>query len=216
MSIEDLCNAILSSDVEFVLRLLRAGTSPNEKCSSGDWPLVAAIRVGKVEVIRLLLKAGADVGATVKEEKGPWSPRIGVIDRVMLDAGRFDERSGLELLLNAGLNVNYRMRNGQTLLIQAIDMDLELTSYLLSRGADPNLAMGDDWTPLMQAVSIDLTCATPDALIRQVQQLLHAGANAHARNVRGETPRDVLERQVLADEDTKRIVRRLLDGGIGG
>ena len=105
-----------------------------------------AWRRDNLDVVRELISLGAPFETTVDEES--WADS-GLIHAV--DSGR---RDVIEILLNAGADVNFgRCKNG-SVLDRAIDKgDSDLAMYLLDKGADPNSKAGQWGTPVMKAIS---------------------------------------------------------------
>jgi ankyrin repeat protein len=93
--------------------LIEAGADVRSHVSSGFTPLLFAVREGRTNVVRLLLKAGADVNEAV--------PSAGRSRRGY--GGRMPP-VGATPLLEAVTNAHY-----------------QLAAYLLSEGADPNAAL---------------------------------------------------------------------------
>lgn len=90
----------------------------------------------------------------------------------------------LDALLEAGLDINMRSEDGDTLLIRAVrNGDAEDIAILLKRGADVNARDRYGNTPLHEAVE----CG--DAAL--VRLLLEAGADTTARNETGLTPAEM-------------------------
>jgi ankyrin repeat protein len=58
--IDSLTDAILASQTELAAALLRRGASVNGESQFGSTPLYTAAVQGEVEIVRLLLEAGAD------------------------------------------------------------------------------------------------------------------------------------------------------------
>ncbi len=66
-SISPLCKSIVKGDIETVKKLIELGVNINEK-SNGMTPAMYAARFNKVEILKLLVKHGADL--KIKSDKG--------------------------------------------------------------------------------------------------------------------------------------------------
>lgn len=103
---------------------------PNVRDECGDPPLDAAIYAGPVALVRALIELGADVNY---EATDGFPSLIAAIDRQA--PGRHEI---LELLLDAGADVQQRGLNDYTPLHHAVSRDDAVAvTMLLDRGADP-------------------------------------------------------------------------------
>src|SRR5205823_5049317 len=84
-----------------VLRLLKAGANPNIAASTGETPLMTAVRAGNITVVKALVAGGAEVNAKGGgREQSPllWAVGGGHHDimRVLLENGaKVDDQSEL-------------------------------------------------------------------------------------------------------------------------
>ena len=110
--------------------------------------LVVAVMVGSVDIVKLLLQAGADVNAPgaaglplVHAVKGPGptpTQRVAVVD----------------LLIYAGADVNARAKDGSTALMgAAMANQTDIVRKLLAAGADPNIRSNSGLTALSLAIA---------------------------------------------------------------
>lgn len=133
-----LVRACSSDDVEKVADLLRAGANPNADLGPDDYedtPLCAAVSNSKVETVKLLLKAGANPNQV---DSTGWPPLFHL--RVHIFGGdSFEEL--LQLLIQAGADVNVTTPSGEVLIGQIAGQDVEQAKVLLKSGAKPHISI---------------------------------------------------------------------------
>jgi hypothetical protein len=106
---------------------LQAGFSANIRDDMGVPLLCLAARAGDRELIKILLKAGADVNALSADRGGS----------ALVDCALGKHRDIAELLLKAGADVNAKSKDGQSALIISVGMgDERFVELLLKAGAD--------------------------------------------------------------------------------
>jgi hypothetical protein len=105
---------------------LQAGFSANA-CDGAGVPLLClAARTGDRELVKILLKAGADVNARSSDRGGS----------ALIDSTLGKYRDIAELLLKAGADVNTKSKDGQSALIISVGMDDEkFVEMFLKAGA---------------------------------------------------------------------------------
>src|SRR5262245_33884249 len=137
--------------------------------AAGPLPLIDAAKNVDRDVVRSLLKQGANVNAT--ETDGTTALHW---------ASYRDDLESADLLLRAGANVNARNDLGATPLWAASQNGSEpMVRRLLAAGANPNAKLLLGETPLMLASRVGNPAI--------VEQLLVKGADANARAARGQT-----------------------------
>jgi hypothetical protein len=129
----------------------------------------AAIQ-GRIDLVRCLVDAGADVNAT---DNNGWTVLMVASDDGHIDLVRF--------LVEAGADVNATDNNGWTaLMVASDDGHIDLVRFLVEAGADVNVTDNRGQTPLM--------VASYNGHIDVVRFLVEAGADVNATNGRGQTP----------------------------
>ncbi len=199
-----------AGDAAKVRYLLAKGANVNARSKLGRTPLmIAANYDGAVESVRLMIEKGADVKA---QDEGGAS--------VLASAAYVNNVEVARLLLAKGAAVNTKDVLGITPLIQAAwngDRNGELVKLLLDHGAEANAATGDAFEvvkngPLALGHLTPLQVAAGLGNLQAVEALVKAGADLHAKDVRGATP---LVFAVATDHANPQVVKLLLDKGAG-
>lgn len=124
----------------------------------GEPPLLIAATEGNADLVKLLLSRDADENsleqdsranrmALVKQAVGRNSVLIAATQKGHLDV--------VQLLVEAGADINYRGFMGKTALHVAVERNRRnLVSYLSQQAADPNIASLAGITPLMEAAKM--------------------------------------------------------------
>jgi uncharacterized protein len=225
MAASELHSAVLAGDLVAAQDALRTGADPNARDPLGYPPLQLAAARGQVQMVELLLTAGAD----------PLLPdtRMGASPLHKAAIGGVVEVA--ELLLARGAFIDQRAPiDGQTPLFDAVLYKrLAMTEFLLDRGADPDLPamgsvtpgdlepffLGDDFTAYGEAIerarkrreqeaNYPLRLATLAGDANEVQQLIDAGVEVDRMAPDGHTP--LLD---AAREGHTELVRTLLEAG---
>ena len=120
-----LSEAIRNRREDLVLMMLDAGINPNAAIDGQIPPLTYAVEWGQTSVIKALILAGGDANA-------------GYGDSAFVTAVRQQNFTLVELLLDAGADINGRSI-GRTALSAAVEQgDSRMACYLLDYGADPH------------------------------------------------------------------------------
>ncbi len=144
--------AIAQEDNETVKNLIYAGFNVNTKDGNDYTALHVAVEHGNIEIVRLLLKKGANVNAKTNYKKTPI---------LMLEESFDDEESStieiLRLLISKGAEVNAQTEEKETVLMMACDgEDFKAVKILLEAGANPNLKDENGETALMKTDSDEI------------------------------------------------------------
>ncbi|MBI9102341.1 MAG: ankyrin repeat domain-containing protein [Spirochaetales bacterium] len=120
--------ALFEGDLEAVNLFLTAGFSPEGRDSRGTPLLSIAAGRGFLEIIEVLLKAGAEVDCLSRDRN----------NTALMDAAAEGRTAAVQMLLDAGAGLEYKSKNGQTAVILAIGQrHVETAVLLLEVGADP-------------------------------------------------------------------------------
>ena len=176
--------------------IIRHATFDNRN-NYNSWSLE---RVNKLNMIRALIAAGADVN--MKEKNTPRSQTL--LHNMILTGGAFFLRravdiEALEMLINAGADVNAIMKYGYTplhLLTMSMSVSsvnyLEAIRILIEAGADVNAKDNYGNTPLHLLVANPFRFRFNYSL-EAIRILIEAGADVNAKNKLNETPLDSIE-----------------------
>lgn len=151
--------------------LLKADADINQLTNDLSCPLYAAVDGGYKDVVELLVSKGAEVNRT--HTASCWTCLHQAVYRGHSDivrilvevshlealddhkisplfvAAQYGQRECLEILVNAGANVNTQAADLATpLLIASQEGQQACVDFLLDHGADPNIACGHDWPQL--------------------------------------------------------------------
>ncbi len=212
-----LLEAFGEGDTATVKELLDKGANPNIKTGGGLPLLIIAAKKHDVVMLKMLLDKGADVNA--KDESGwtalIWTAMMGYTNIGMEVEGFEEERSQtaiflrqmnrsplintmnvqhqiIQALLDKGIDINARGKDGKTaLIIAAIKGDSTIVEMLLDRGVRLNERDDDGNTALILAVA--------NGHLQIVRLLLNKGADVNAADVNGETALRVAEKKGNAD-----------------
>jgi len=209
MTYEEFCNAVNDGNVGAIKNFIyHSPAGPNEPCPCGKLPLRIALDRADLDVLRVLIDSGADFEILEGDQS---IDRHSFLDNVIVDATVLGDTAPLERLLDAGLDVNFAVANGRTLLVRAVDLSKQFVEFLLRRGADPNKKTPAGWTPLMYAVDSDRCLFTSFDTLPIVKALLQYGADPLIQAPDHTTALDILRRQQLLDENVKaEVLQQLL------
>lgn len=182
--------ACLKGDLAMAKRLLGCIKEPS-RLASAPGPLLAAAMSGSTEMVRLLLKHGAD--ARGRNNNG---------DSALMYAMFTDSPELTAELIAAGADVNAMSNIGFTPLAAAADHNrTESIKLLLDHGAKLELPNNRAQTPLMYAAGT--------GALEAAQLLVKAGANLKAVDAKGETAISL-----AAASGRTAVMKLLLDAGV--
>jgi ankyrin repeat protein len=209
--------AIDAEDVAIVKKILKSGFDLSEQVCYSEYgkrltPLQRACQINSVELVRVLLKAGADVNCTV-------CPAQSALGCAVLSFYDFDllgdellHTELVRILLHAGAKLNTG-DGAYALSIAAQSGYVELVALLIDAGANVNFTEPNGNSPLIEAVK---SCGhnNGEKVIAIVRKLLQAGADVQAAMLDDgdeDQPSTVL--QLAIESGKTEVIRLILDGG---
>lgn len=209
MSVQEYLQAAFRGELEGVRRYVEEGGDINVTNKGGMSALMLAIwQDGHKHVADYLLEQGIDLN--IRQESSGWRALTFAavnhhpeILRTLFDKGdRLDEAAGdwkamhfavqyrsaetVRILLEHGADPNFRDDEGKTPLMRAAkNSDTAMLDILIAGGADATLADETGMNALMYAAQ--------KANIDNIRRLIEQGADVDARNLAGETARDIAQ-----------------------
>ena len=185
--------------------LLEKGADPNKTSRlSGKKPVSAACKSGSLEMLELILDAGANFveeHAHIIDEDGTDSPYRYV--PALLGALRFGTPEMIALVEDRGADINELGINGETMLYEACRLgNSDVVDYLLQRNFDPNDKGTYHEPPIFAAVR--------GRHLETVRLLIAAGADVNQREDWGGNPLD------YADSDRTIVDLLIASGAVPG
>lgn len=197
---DNFTRALFIGDVkEVLIQIIDKGADVNAKPKgilvlSDETPLSLASSKGHLEVVQILLAAGADVNKKNNDIDGWRNPLYGAAEDGYVDT--------VQCLLDAGADVNSiggKDRN-TALLIAVKEKYLNVVQALLTAGANVNLFNKYGESPLL--------CASDNGHVEMVQALLGAQTDVNKADNAGQTPLIMASRKGHLE-----VVRILLKAG---
>ena len=161
--------AAKAADIEGIKKSLDRGALPNSRNRLGKTTLYLAVEKNRLDIAKLMLKAGADVNLASLEKVTP-----------LIAASYAGADQMVDLLLAHGAKLEEEDRLHKSALVYAAGMGhTAIVEKLLTAGAKIDAAYIDGLTPLMWAAGQGHTAA--------VKVLLDKGANKNLKDDRGLT-----------------------------
>lgn len=166
--------AVCEGDPVAIQAFLDAGISPNDVTDNGESALLIAAQHGKIEAMKTLLNAGADIDFT---HEGNLTTLMEMVKKPSTALNR----AVIEYLVAHGANMDIQDKEfGYTALHWSIAAgQMEHLQILLQDGADPNIASLEKLPPLLEATQRNLLAAIP--------LLLQYKAHVNAQHPNGNT-----------------------------
>lgn len=132
----EIYEAVQKGDLEQLINFINAGIDLEQRDKDGYTLLKVAVDFGYLDIVRVLLKAGAS----------PIFPE----GRLLSSAIKPGKLEILEELIKAGIDINQRLEDNKTILMEAANMgDISVVKKLVEGGADVNaLTDGGDFALL--------------------------------------------------------------------
>jgi ankyrin repeat protein len=146
LGVTPLALAAQQGNTAVIETLLKGGAAPNDSVNfmnAGETPLMHAARSTRVDAVKALVKAGADVNA-----KETWNGQT-----ALMWAAAEGDGAVVEALLELGADLHARSNAGTTPFLFAVRKgDMRSVRALLAAGAEVNEKRPDLATPLLVAV----------------------------------------------------------------
>ena len=218
---DKLFRAVFNGDLGEVEQSITEGADVNATDKLGHTPLRDAAAVGRNDIARLLLSAGADVNKGTPLLSAAGCGHREMVQILLKHGANIDQtdednllgtpfmyaagegyRDVTQDLLAAGANINHRNKYGTTALIEAAENNhTEIISLLIQAGADVNIAKEDNKTALWYAAGKGNLAAA--------QELIRAGANVNAPS----TEEGSILEIAITWAESKEMVKLLLQHG---
>jgi ankyrin repeat protein len=167
----------------------------------GNTLLEEACSRNKLEIVRLLIQAGANVNINNKSDY--FTP----LGTAIVEAGRNgDAITIIAELVKAGADVNmkYGENNNIPLITACYDGNFDVVEILLSSpNINPNVIDDDGDTPLIAAIESTIkpkNRVSCDIAIQIIEMLIRRGADVNFKNSKGELPTDVARKNESCTE----------------
>jgi len=166
---------------EIVRMLLEHKADPNLG-PPGTYPIIAATEKGEHDIVEQLVKAGADVNVTGGN---------GFSSNPLINAASYMAQESIQLLLDAGADLELPDEDGDTALIAASSRpDVDCVRFLISQGANAMHCNNNNENALQVALdnemylNLDLLVKRTAAILKAVDTAVKEGNKAVATVVR--------------------------------
>ena len=179
--------------------MIKAGADVEAKNELGFTPLILAVMVDNPEIVKLLIKAGANIEATDDDAGRTALQHAVVLPHVSQETAK--------VLIKAGADVNGALEDGDTLLMRAAACGkAEIVKLLAKQGLDVNQTNDKGSTALMKAAAVNKESCRMLAFSEMkwrpvgadatdcVKALLKLGADPRTKNKKGETALSLAEK----------------------
>jgi len=205
---DELCQASYIGTLDDVRRILRNGVNPNCTGTARSYghpldkitPIQYALFGNKVDIVKLLIRGGADPNKKSTRTGEEVSPLFYALIKP-------ESKDMVKVLVEGGSDPNARNLRGESPLSYAVTYECkDVVKVLLEGGSDPNVCNTRGQSPLLKLMSFAkqnryYTCDN-------LRLLLEAGSDPNREDDRGRTP---LHFATSYNETI--LVKMLLDGG---
>ena len=186
-----LVNAIVADDAHYVRGALHGGgLSPNQRVPADAYPdgaplIALAARAASLEVLRVLVAAGADLNARTPVNETPLMLAAFFFDETKESTGRAFERHerAARFLVESGADLENQPHHYTPLAYASYRGNERIVRYLIERGAQVNAGASQGGT----YINTPLMMAAIQGHEPIVRTLLRAGADADVRVYGGHT-----------------------------
>jgi len=193
---------------QVITLLIEYGADVNVLSGDGNALLPMAAMGGKIEVVQLLLNAGADLNGTMADQPNASKPGGGA--NALMKAGEEGHLEIVALLIAQGADVNYTEAayERKTIHYATWGNYPEIVSLLLENGADinPRSTWGIPG-------AMPLHWAARNSSPESAEVLINAGADLDAQSDAGLTPLAVVLGSGRLEEQSEQIAIYLLEAG---
>jgi len=141
---QEIFDYLYKGDLAGVKKYIENGTDVNFRYDYNITILMAASNAGKIEIVKYLVKNGADINLNDESEYG---------GSALFNASAEGHLEIVKYLVDNGADINLQVTTGSTALMMASD-DIEIVKYLIENGADVNIQNYEGTTALVWASSI--------------------------------------------------------------
>ncbi|MEL7406476.1 MAG: ankyrin repeat domain-containing protein, partial [Cyanobacteria bacterium J06558_2] len=172
--VKELSDLVFDKNLKEIKEIIKKGVDVNGFDEIGNRALCLAVAVGDLEIVRVLLEAGADPNLTPEPEldEDESNPPLWFANSAEIT----------KLLIDAGADINFQFSNGDTILIVTAERwgASKKTKVLLENGADINIKNNEGKTALI--------CAAQDKdNLEDVKLLIKFGADINIKDHDGNT-----------------------------
>lgn len=192
-----LCKAIDENNIDKVKLLIKKGINLEQKEQGIFTPLMIAVARENLEIVRILLQAGALV-----KHDSQW----------LLERSKYKEKTEILLeLLKAGIHINHKLidSEGETILMKAVcDGNMPPVKALIKNGANVNIVSDNGYYALVHAAEQGYKEIFDYLLPYTVPELREEAEQA--------LPRGLIYRQRLNDQLTENFTAAAAIGDLQG
>ena len=176
-----LFEAAKKNNAKRVLKLLRLWADVNSRDDEGATVLMVAVDNNSIDVVKLLIDAGADVNAKsdIEDEGSGFTALM-----------KASSKDVLKILIDAGADVNAKddideIKDATFLMFAVEDGAVDIVKILLDSGADVNAKFSNDDAEISEITPL-MSAAVGDS-VEAVKMLIDAGADVTAKSSEGKT-----------------------------